>query len=135
MGMKNDAGFSLLELIIYVAIVGIILAVAVPKYNNAIAMANTARRQADLQALDGAIMMYYSENGTYPTGVGDLTDYVKNVDNIQPPKGKCLLRDGSELEITADSYAIDNEENEALCQGHVLADFGSQKGKAGGSGR
>ena len=60
---RDEAGFSMLELIIYISIVGIILAVAVPKYNNAIVMANTARIQADLQTLDGAVMMYYTETG------------------------------------------------------------------------
>ena len=122
----------MIELIVYIAIVGIILAVAIPKYNNAIAMANTARIQADLYTLDGAMMMYYTENGSYPASITDLREYVKNVDNIHPPKGKCLLRDGSALEVTAESYSIDRDENEVLCQGHPLTDFGSKS--KGGSG-
>lgn len=127
MTIRDDKGFSMVELIVYVSIIGVILAIAVPKYTNALAMANTARIQADLQTMDGAIMMYYSENGTYPTTIGDLGDYVRNVENIHPPKGKCFLRDGSTLEITAENYTMDGTENEALCQGHRLAEFGHQK--------
>ena len=129
---NNEAGFSMVELIVYIAVVGVILAVAVPKYNNAIAMANTARIQADLQTLDGAILMYYTETGTYPTGVGDLAEYVKNVTELQPPKGRCLLKDGSTLEITAQSYTLDQNTNEAQCQGHSLAEFGRQRKVSGG---
>ena len=92
---RDEAGFSMLELIIYISIVGIILAVAVPKYNNAIVMANTARIQADLQTLDGAVMMYYTETGQYPGTIGDLDDYVKNVTELHPPKGKYMLKDGT----------------------------------------
>ncbi len=134
MKFSDDAGFSMIELIVYIAIVGIILAVAVPKYNNAMAMANTARIQSDLYTLEGAMLMYYTENGTYPTSLEDLSEYIKNVENIHPPKGKCLLRDGSELEITTDSYSIDADKQEVKCQGHPLTDFGSRKASGGGNG-
>ena len=124
---RDEAGFSMLELIIYISIVGIILAVAVPKYNNAIVMANTARIQADLQTLDGAVMMYYTETGQYPGTIGDLDDYIKNVTELHPPKGKYMLKDGTVGEISDSEYTIDVEENEALCDGHRLADFGRQE--------
>lgn len=130
---RNEAGFSMLELIIYISIVGIILAVAVPKYNNAIAMANTARIQADLQTIDGAIMMYYTETGQYPSVLGDLEDYVKNASDIRPPKGKYLLRDGTVGEISDTEYTIDTDEKEALCDGHPLADFGRHDKSDGGA--
>lgn len=123
---RDEAGFSMLELIIYISIVGIILAVAVPKYNNAIVMANTARIQADLQTLDGAVMMYYTERGQYPDAVVDLGDYIKNVTELHPPKGKYMLKDGTVGEISDGEYTINGEENEALCDGHRLADFGRQ---------
>ncbi|WP_297963756.1 type IV pilin protein [uncultured Anaerovibrio sp.] len=125
--LERDEGFSMLELIIYITIVGIILAVAVPKYNNAIALANTARIQADLQTMDGAIMMYYTEHGQYPTEIGDLTEYVKNVEDIHPPKGKYLLRDGTVGEISDGEYTLNADENEALCDGHSLGEFGRQE--------
>ncbi|ORT99574.1 Tfp pilus assembly protein [Anaerovibrio sp. JC8] len=131
--IRDDSGFSMLELIIYISIVGIIMAVAVPKYNNAIAMANTARIQADLQALDGAIMMYYTDNGSYPGEVSDLGDYVKNASELRPPKGKYMLRNGEVGELSEGEYTIDSEENEALCDGHRLAEFGRQDRLAGGT--
>lgn len=131
--IRDDSGFSMLELIIYISVVGIILAVAVPKYNNAIAMANTARIQADLQTLDGAIMMYYTDNGQYPGAVSDLEDYVRNAADIRPPKGKYMLRNGQVGELSEGEYTIDSTENEALCDGHRLAEFGRQDRSSGGT--
>ena len=40
--LKNEHGFSMLELLVYIGIVGVIAAFAVPRYTNTMAMANTA---------------------------------------------------------------------------------------------
>ena len=40
---KNEHGFSMLELLVYIGIVGVIAAFAVPRYTNTMAMANTEK--------------------------------------------------------------------------------------------
>ena len=78
---KAEEGFSMLELLIYVGIVGVIVSFAVPKYNNAVAMANTAKIQADLQAIDAAITMYQLQNGSNPDDIAnDLSEYITHSD-------------------------------------------------------
>jgi len=74
---KNQNGFTLLELMIVIAIVSILSLIAIPKFNDAIAQANTARIQSDLQTIDTAIVMYQAQNGKYPSNIDtDLNSFI-----------------------------------------------------------
>lgn len=64
----------LLELIIVVAIVGILSAVAMPDILGMTNDAKAARIQADLSAIGTASEMYYVKNGEYPTALSQLVD-------------------------------------------------------------
>lgn len=122
----NEKGFSMLELLLYAAIVSILVVMAVPKYDSAIVTANTARVQADLQTLDSAIAMYYAENGDYPDDVNKLKSYVNNIEAVVPPKGKININ-GEIKSMPSDTYIIKNDE--ALLGTYGLSDFGTNKGK------
>ena len=63
--MKKQA-FTLIELLIVVAIIGILAAIAVPNFLNAQIRAKIARVEADLQAMKTAIEMYRLDNNAYP---------------------------------------------------------------------
>lgn len=65
MTTKTEQGFTLLELMIVVAIVGILAAVAYPSYQESIARSRRADAQAALLALSGAMERHYTENNTY----------------------------------------------------------------------
>lgn len=120
----GEGGFTMLELLIVMAIISILAVVAIPKYNNAVALANTAKIQTDLQTLNTAIIMYQTEKGTNPASTGDLGDYVMDIDNLHPPKGDAVMSSGEKLAITAQSYSVDKTAVQASCQGHLVADFG-----------
>lgn len=125
--LSDQRGFTLLEMLLVVSIVGVLAAVAVPRFNNAIIMANTSRVQADLQVLNSAIVLYQAENGKYPSAVGDLENYVMNIKNVKPPKGKCQLRDGNSIDVTDVSYSLVKDGLEATCQGKTLSEFGRKE--------
>ena len=128
---RAEEGFSMLELLIYVGIVGVIVSFAVPRYNNAVAMANTAKIQADLQTIDAAITMYQLQNGSNPASIGtDLAEYIAHADKLKPPVGKCILKDGGITDITATEYAITAAGDEASLQGCTLDEFGKGESKA-----
>lgn len=65
-------GFTLIELMIALAIVGILAAVAYPSYQNSVAKARRAEATAALLEGAQALERYYSVNGRYVDGSGNL---------------------------------------------------------------
>ncbi len=66
--LKNDqAGFTLLEIMLVVGIIVIILGVAVSKLGNTTGVAKDMRVRADIQAISTQLKLYESVNGFLPT--------------------------------------------------------------------
>ncbi len=63
--LKNKKGFTLIELLIVVVIIGILAAIAIPKFGNVKEKANIAAIKSDLKALATAQEVYFAENATY----------------------------------------------------------------------
>ncbi|MGI6458344.1 MAG: type II secretion system protein [bacterium] len=64
--MSNRHAFTLIELLIVVAIIGILAAIAVPNFLNAQIRARLAQVQSDMRTFAMAIDMYQLDNQSYP---------------------------------------------------------------------
>jgi len=74
-------GFTLLELLVVVAIVTTLLTIAVPRYLGAVDRARDAVLRENLSSLRDAIDKYYSDQGRYPDKLEDLVGgrYLRNI--------------------------------------------------------
>jgi prepilin-type N-terminal cleavage/methylation domain-containing protein len=75
MKKKTDArgtrtsGFTLIELMIVVAIIGILAAIAIPKFANLLRQSSEGATKGNLGAIRSALSIYYGDNtGVYPAG-------------------------------------------------------------------
>ncbi len=78
--MRREA-FTLIELLIVVAIIGILAAIAVPNFMNAQTRAKVARAKADLRSLATALESYFLDHNDYPCDETNSSLYYKYLVN------------------------------------------------------
>ncbi len=65
----NNKGFTLIELVMIIVILGILAAVAIPKYYDLTSDANTAAEKGVVGGVRAGIHTYYAENKSWPTSL------------------------------------------------------------------
>ncbi len=95
--LKSKKGFTLIELMIVVAIIGILAAIAIPQFANMVAKSQEGATKGNLGTIRSALSIYYGDTeGFYPTVADAATGalnpltvgqkYLKAVPNSQTPK-------------------------------------------------
>jgi prepilin-type N-terminal cleavage/methylation domain-containing protein len=102
--MRRERGFSLIELLIVVAIIVIITAVAIPNLRTTRMQAQEASAQKSLNTLNTVCAMYQSSYHSYPHALSDLGPAVNGAPTktaadllnsvMAPPGGAAAVKDG-----------------------------------------
>ena len=73
--MRNRKGFTLIELLIVVVIIGILAAIAIPKFASTKEKAYITAMRSDLRNMMTAQESYFSDYGTYTSATGNLKGF------------------------------------------------------------
>jgi general secretion pathway protein G len=69
---RNGRGFTVIELLVVLAVMALLLAIAAPRYAQHVDAAREAALRQDLAALRDAIDKYAADQGHYPATLADL---------------------------------------------------------------
>ena len=136
--LKSNKGFTLIELVVVIAILGILAGIAIPRFMDATATARGAKIVADLRTIDSAIMIYNAKTGKFPTKIGDLTadaasastpQYKLLASEPKPTAGNAIFPSSPATKVTvaSTSYALtsaggDTENRACIGTDKVTAD-------------
>ena len=123
------AGFTLLELMVVMVIIGMLAAYVAPRYFAQVGKSETKLARAQIDALEKALDQYRADTGHYPSSEQGLAALMARPDNEPKWAGPYMKRD-----VPADPWGRPYLYRQPGEHGEVdLSTLGSD-GRAGGSG-
>lgn len=94
---RRDAGFTLIEILLVVVIIGILAAVAVPRLGGRVGQSQVSAAKASIRAIGTAIDLYETDNGRLPESLNNLMTkgsepnwngpYLRKAESLKDPWG------------------------------------------------
>ena len=74
---RRKAGFTLIEILLVVVIIGILAGIGIPALTGRSEQAKIAQGEANIKAVESALAIYEMNNGSYPSSLDGLLDSSK----------------------------------------------------------
>ena len=101
--MYRRKGFTLIELIIVVAILGALAAIAIPRITTSTTTAKTNACKTNIDIMNTQIEMYYADTGGYPAALTTVTQDV----NYFPDAATPTCPEDGTYTMDGDTYRVD----------------------------
>ena len=104
--MRSKKGFTLVELMIVVLILGALAAIAIPRIMGGAQTARISACETNVDMLNSQIELYFANEGTWPTALTDVTNDPNYFPDGAPqcPFGTAYIYDGSKNRVTEHSH-------------------------------
>ncbi len=136
--IKRHTGFTFIEMLVVVAIVGIAAAIAIPNYSAYVTQANRTDAMKFLTEIAGEQQKYFSEYNVYASTLSDLGySTTANPSTTTSPESHYTVSvdtatTGLSYEITATPVSGGRQANDAECKVFTIDSTGA-KGNSGGT--
>lgn len=75
---KNNRGFTLVELLVVISILGILVTIGLVSFRSSQARGRDAKRKSDLKQVSSALELYYSDYNKYPDSLSWGSEFTDN---------------------------------------------------------
>lgn len=103
---RSESAFTLIELLIVVAIIGILAAIAVPNFLNAQVRAKIARVKADQRNIGQALGMYHADHNAFPDFVTFPLFATRGVPELTTPVAYIGTYPADVFQFTKEGYGL-----------------------------
>lgn len=104
---KQGQGFTIVELLIVIVVIGLLAALVIVQFTNVQARARDSERKSDIRALQSKVAEYYALEGNYPVALSDIASLPADACKAPGGTGTCAAPDyGYNAYIAATAVAI-----------------------------
>ncbi|GAB6182061.1 hypothetical protein JCM14036_33800 [Desulfotomaculum defluvii] len=107
-GLRSARGFTMIEILVVIAMIGILATIFVPKITDQLDKPKKSRAMIEIKTMKNALDMYFAENNIYPTTAEAVTEVMNESGVLGGKFGKKSDPWGNPycLNIKKDSYSI-----------------------------
>jgi general secretion pathway protein G len=123
-GKRNQSGFTLLEMMIVISIIGILYLVAYPRADKVNLKAKETVLKANLKVIRECLDKYYADFGKYPSDLQELVQkrYLREIP-IDPITQKRTWKTSSSSPEKEDVYDVHSLSSKTSLEGNSYSDW------------